>query len=88
MELAGALRAAWTAQEHNLPDGQKYDPLVCQCCGYAKTVASAVECVCDRLDWYMVDGGGVECQAHRFQRLGMNMPGVPAKRKFWHMGNR
>lgn len=68
MELKDALRAQYVAQEHNLPDLQRFDPLVCQCCGYAKAKASDPECVCDGLDWYMRAGGGVECQAHKFAR--------------------
>lgn len=77
------MRAASVAQEHNLPDQQEYDPLTCQCCGYTKSQDSELECVCDQLPWYMLPGGGVECQAHKFARAGLNMPGVQAKRKFW-----
>ncbi len=82
-QLTDALRAAWTAQEKDLTDTQQYDKNVCQCCGYAKTTASAIECVCDRLDWYMLPGGGIECQAHRFQRAGLRMENVPVKRKWF-----
>lgn len=68
MNLKDALRATFRAQDHNLPDGQKYDPSVCQCCGYLKRGPDSPECVCDGLDWYMIQGGGVECQAHKFAR--------------------
>ena len=72
MNLKDALRAQWNAREHVLPDAQRFDPRVCQCCGYAKRTAESPECVCDGIDWHMLPGGGVECQAHRFARsIGM-----------------
>ena len=68
MGLPDVLRRAWTAQERDLKDGQKFQRDVCQCCGYRKPRKDSPECVCDGLDWYMLPGGGVECQAHKFAR--------------------
>lgn len=45
---------------------QRFQHDVCQCCGARDR--DGVTCVCDRLDWYMLPGGSVECQAHRFAR--------------------
>lgn len=83
MRLADALRATWDAREHNLPDTQEYDPLICQCCGYAKARESDLECVCDRLSWYMLPGGGVECEAHKFARAGLRVPGASNKPRWF-----
>lgn len=62
------LRSAWEAEQHVLPDVTRYDPNVCQCCGYTRRNENDPECVCDSLDWYMVKDGGIECQAHKFVR--------------------
>ena len=83
MRLKDALRATWTAQEHILPDGQQYDESICQCCGYAKISATALECVCDRLPWYMLPDGNVECQAHKFARAGLRVPGASSKPRWF-----
>ena len=45
---------------------QRFQHDVCQCCGARETTGAT--CVCDGLDWYMLPGGGVECQAHKFAR--------------------
>ena len=74
MRIADALRAANIAQEHVQEDKQRFDPKVCQCCGYAKTTDSAAECVCAGIPWYMIPGGGIECQAHRFARAAGKTP--------------
>lgn len=68
MALKDALRAAWTAQEQDREDRDRYSPLVCQCCGHAKKRDDDPECVCDGLHWYLDKDGRVECQAHRFAR--------------------
>lgn len=68
LNLKDVLRATFTAQEHVQADKQKYDPRVCQCCGYERRNDEDPECVCDGLDWYMDKDGRVECQAHRFAR--------------------
>ena len=68
MNLKDALRATFAAQERNLPDKQRFDPLVCQCCGYAKRRADDPECVCDGISWHMGRDGRIECEAHRFAR--------------------
>ena len=83
MRLADALRAANVAQEKDLEDGQKYDKSVCQCCGYAKATATALECVCDQLPWYMLSDGNVECQAHKFARAGLLVPGASSKPRWF-----
>lgn len=67
---------AWDAEQHVLPDKQRYDMRICQCCGYEKQTDYAVECVCDQQDWYMLPGGGVECQIHRMMRAMGQMPTV------------
>jgi hypothetical protein len=68
MRLADVLRTTWNAQEHVLPDTDKFDVRVCQCCGFRRTHEQDPECVCDGLDWYVLPGGSVECQAHKFAR--------------------
>lgn len=68
LNLKDALRAKFRAEDHLLPDRQKYDPRICQCCGFFRKDDNAPECVCDGLDWYMDKDGRVECQAHRFAR--------------------
>ena len=68
MELRSALRAQFTAQELDREDRQRFQKNVCQCCGYSKRHPNDPECVCDGMDWYMVPGGSVECQAHKFAR--------------------
>lgn len=83
MRLADVLRATWTAQEKDLTDGQKYDASVCQCCGYAKTSATALECVCDGLNWYLLSDGNVECEAHKFARAGLLVPGASSKPRWF-----
>lgn len=70
------LRQVWDAEQHVLPDAQRFDSRICQCCGYAKASDSALECVCDQQDWYMLPGGGVECQIHRMMRAMGKMPTV------------
>lgn len=62
------LRSAWDAEQHVLPDVQRYDPMVCQCCGHRRFKDTDPECVCDGLDWYMIKGGGIECQGHKMLR--------------------
>jgi len=47
---------------------ERYDRAICQCCGFRERQGSVETCVCAGLDWYMLPGGGVECQAHRFAR--------------------
>lgn len=68
MSLKDALWATWNAREHNLPDAQKYDPRICQCCGNFRKDDEAPECVCDGLNWYLDKDGRIECEAHRFAR--------------------
>jgi hypothetical protein len=68
MNLRDALRNAWTAQEQDREDGQKFEEDICQCCGYWRKDYKDPECVCAGLDWYMDKAGHVECQAHRFAR--------------------
>lgn len=65
MSLTDALRTMWDAEQRVQADKQRFDPLVCQCCG-ADT--SKGECVCDGLNWHLDKDGRVECEAHRFAR--------------------
>jgi hypothetical protein len=69
MTLKDALRATFKAEDHVLPDKQKYDPRICQCCGYFRKRDEDPECVCDGLNWHMDKFGHVECEAHRFARV-------------------
>lgn len=62
-------------------DKQKYSPDVCQCCG---ADVSKVECLCDNLTWFMLPGGGVECQGHRMKR----MIDGEARKRFWVFGRK
>jgi hypothetical protein len=82
-KLAGAIRDMFVAEQHVLPDTQQYDPMGCQCCGYTKTSDTALECVCDRLPWYMLPDGNVECQAHKFARAGLFVPGASSKPRWF-----
>ena len=54
---------------------EKFQADTCQSCGARERPNEA--CVCDGLDWYMLPGGGVECQAHRFARA------IGGTKKFW-----
>lgn len=65
-------------------DKQRYDPLVCQCCGFVQKRPSDPTCLCDGLDWYMLPNGDVECQGHRLKRM---IDGESRKR-FWVFGRR
>ncbi len=83
MNIKDMLRATFTAQEHNLPDAQKYDPRICQCCGYFRKDDEGPECVCDGLTWRMDKDGRVECEAHLFAKAigkGKTIFGVSKKR--------
>lgn len=68
MDLRSALRAAFNAEDHVLPDKQGFDPQVCQCCDAVRKHPDDPECVCDGLNWYLDQDGRVECEAHRFAR--------------------
>jgi hypothetical protein len=68
MSLKDVLRATFNAQEHNQADKQRFDPRVCQCCGYFRNRDEDPECVCDGLNWHMDKDGRIECEAHRFER--------------------
>lgn len=68
MSLKDVLRATFHAQEHLLPEKQKFDPRVCQCCGYFRKRDEDPECVCDGEDWFLGSDGRVECRPHKWAR--------------------
>ena len=71
------------ALEKNTSIKQRFQPDACQCCG-ARDMPGVV-CVCDGLDWYILPGGAVECQAHRFARA---IDPVGSRKKFWFFGKK
>ena len=71
-------REQGTALQSDRSTREKFPVDTCQCCGARERPGQT--CVCDGLDWYMLPGGGVECQAHRFARAI-----DPAKKKFFFL---
>lgn len=47
---------------------ERFDPLVCQCCGERRTADELPSCVCTGIPWYQSADGRVECQAHKWAR--------------------
>lgn len=62
---------------------EKFDPAVCQCCGYRKPKGSLQECVCDGTEWYQLPDGRIECLPHKTARA---IHGE--RRRFWDFGRR
>lgn len=80
-ELALMEHDIYMDRNGGLGSRERFDPLVCQCCGAREQPGSLIKCVCDGTEWYQSADGRVECQPHRFARA---IHGN--SRKWWRFG--